>query len=41
MNTIALSDLETLAVGLFALVLATAFARRVPLLARLNVPTPE
>ncbi len=38
MNTIPLSDLETLAVGLFALVLATALARRVPLLARLNVP---
>lgn len=40
MKTIPLSDLETLAVGLFALVLATAIVRRVPLLARLNVPTP-
>jgi len=39
MRTIPLSDLETLAVGLFALLLATAIARRVPLLARLNVPT--
>ncbi len=38
MKTIALSDLETLAVGLVALVVATAIARRVPLLARLNVP---
>ena len=38
MKTIALSDLETLAVGLFALLLATAISRRVPLLARLNVP---
>lgn len=31
MNTIPLSDLETFAVGLFALVLATAIARRIPL----------
>jgi glutamate:Na+ symporter, ESS family len=38
MKTIALSDLETLAAGLFALVVATAVARRVPLLARLSVP---
>ena len=37
--TILLSDLETLGVGLFALVVATTIARRVPLLARLNVPT--
>ena len=40
MGTIALSDLETLAVGLIALVLATAIVRRVPLLARINVPMP-
>lgn len=40
MVTIALSDLETLALGLFALVVATAIARRVPLLKRLNVPIP-
>ncbi len=39
MKTIPLSDLETFAVRLFALLLATAIARRVPLLARLNVPT--
>src|SRR5687767_7023628 len=38
--TISLSDLETLALGLFALVIATAIVRRVPLLSRLNVPTP-
>ena len=38
--TIALSDLETLGVGLFALVVATAIARRIPILARLNVPIP-
>ena len=37
---IPLSDLETSAVGLFALVVTNAIARRVPLLARLNVPTP-
>ena len=39
MVTIPLSELETLAVGLFGLVVATAIARRVPLLARLSVPT--
>ena len=33
------SELETLAVGLFALVVATAIVHRLPLLARLNVPT--
>ena len=38
MMTIPLSELETLAVGLFGLVVATAIARRVPLLARLSVP---
>lgn len=38
MMTISLSDLETFAVGLLALVIATAIVRRVPLLARLNVP---
>jgi len=38
MVTIPLSDLETFAVGLFALVVATAIARCVPLFARLNVP---
>jgi ESS family glutamate:Na+ symporter len=38
MKAIALSDLETLAVGLVALVVSTAIARRVPLLTRLNVP---
>lgn len=38
--TFSLSDLETLALGLFALVVATAIVRRVPLLSRLNVPTP-
>ncbi len=40
MNTIALSDLETLAIGLFSLVLAGAGARRVPFLVRLNLPIP-
>jgi ESS family glutamate:Na+ symporter len=40
MKTIALSDLETLAAGLCALVVATAITRSVPLLARINVPTP-
>lgn len=40
MTTMALSDLETLAVGLFALVVAGAISRGVPLLARLNVPVP-
>ena len=39
MVTIPLSELETLAVGLFGLVVATAIARRVPLFARLSVPT--
>lgn len=38
--TIVLSDLQTLAVGLFALVVATAIFRRIPLLARINVPIP-
>jgi glutamate:Na+ symporter, ESS family len=37
---ISLTDLETLAVGLFALVVAFAIARRVPFLARLNLPIP-
>jgi glutamate:Na+ symporter, ESS family len=37
---ISLSDLETLAVGLFALVVAGAILRHAPMLARLNVPTP-
>ena len=40
MKTIPLSDLETLAMGLLALVVVSAIARRVPLLARLNVPIP-
>ena len=40
MGTVSLSDLETLAVGLIALVVATAIVRRVPVLARINVPTP-
>jgi ESS family glutamate:Na+ symporter len=38
--TIALSELETFAVGLFALVAATAIAHRMPLLGRFNVPIP-
>jgi ESS family glutamate:Na+ symporter len=38
MKAIPLSDLETLAVGLFALTVAAAIVRRIPLLARLNVP---
>jgi glutamate:Na+ symporter, ESS family len=38
MKTIPVSDLETFALGLFALVVATAIVRRVPLLARLNIP---
>lgn len=38
MVTIPLSELETLAVGLFGLVVATSIARRVPLFARLSVP---
>lgn len=37
---VVLSELETLAVGLSALVVATAFLRKMPLLARLNVPMP-
>jgi len=40
MGTISLSNLETLAVGMFALVIANAIAARIPMLARLNVPTP-
>ncbi|HSD17951.1 MAG TPA: sodium/glutamate symporter [Thermomonas sp.] len=40
MVTISLSDLETLAVGLTALVVATACVRRAPVLARLNLPIP-
>ena len=38
--TIALSDLETFAAGLFALVVATAIAHRIPSLRRMNVPIP-
>ncbi|MFC5578067.1 sodium/glutamate symporter [Lysobacter niabensis] len=38
--TTALTELQTLAVGLFALVVASAIARRVPLLLRFNVPIP-
>jgi ESS family glutamate:Na+ symporter len=38
--TIELSELQTLGVGLFALVVATAIVRCMPLLARLNVPVP-
>lgn len=38
--TIALSELETLAIGLIALVLANALSRRVGLLARMGVPIP-
>ena len=38
--TVSLSDLETLAVGLAALVVAAAIVRRIPFLARINVPTP-
>ena len=38
--TITLSELETFAVGLFALVVATAIAHRIPLLRRSNVPIP-
>jgi ESS family glutamate:Na+ symporter len=40
MVNIALSELETLALGLFALVVATAIAGRVPMLKRFNVPIP-
>ena len=38
--TTELTELQSLAVGLFALVLAGAIARRVPLLLRFNVPIP-
>lgn len=38
--TFSLSNLETLAVGLFALCVATAIVRGVPVLSRVNVPTP-
>lgn len=38
--TIALSELQSLAVGLFALVVANAVALRLPFLKRLNVPIP-
>lgn len=38
--TIALSDLETLAVGLLALVVTSAIAGRIPWLTRLNIPMP-
>lgn len=38
--TIPVSELETLAVGLLALVIANPIVRRIPLLARLNVPVP-
>src|SRR5688572_6197147 len=38
MKTIPVSDLETFALGLFAIVLASAIVRRVPVLARLNIP---
>lgn len=38
--TIVLSDLETLAVGLLALVVAAAITRHIPVLSRLNVPIP-
>jgi ESS family glutamate:Na+ symporter len=37
---ISLSDLETFAVGLAALLVAALIVRSIPLLARLNVPTP-
>jgi ESS family glutamate:Na+ symporter len=40
MGTISLSNLETLAVGMFALVVANAIVARIPMLARINVPTP-
>jgi glutamate:Na+ symporter, ESS family len=39
-STISLSNLETFAVGLVALCIATAIVRRVPLLARASVPIP-
>ncbi|MET0655155.1 MAG: sodium/glutamate symporter [Pseudoxanthomonas sp.] len=38
--TISLSDLGTLAIGLFALLVANAIVRRIPFLVRLNVPMP-
>lgn len=38
--TIALSDLESLAVGLFALVVANTIARHLPIISRLSVPVP-
>ena len=38
--TAALSELGTFAVGMFALVVSNAIARRIPLLVRLNVPSP-
>ena len=38
--TLSLSNLETLAVGLLALVGANAIARAVPLISRISVPTP-
>ena len=38
--TLSLSNLETLAVGLLALVAANAIARAVPLISRISVPTP-
>jgi ESS family glutamate:Na+ symporter len=40
MTTMTLSDLATFAIGLSALLVAGAISRRVPLLARLNVPVP-
>jgi ESS family glutamate:Na+ symporter len=40
MSDIALSDLESLAVGLAALLIATSIFSRIPLLSRLNVPVP-
>ena len=38
--TIALSDLESLAVGLLALVVANTIARHLPIISRLSVPVP-
>ena len=38
--TISFSELQTLAVGLLALVIATAIVRNIPLLSRINVPVP-
>ncbi len=38
--TVSLTEAQTLAIGLFALVLAGAITRFVPFLTRLNVPTP-